>query len=143
MYSPPPPSQPLPSIQGPAVGIIATGILNALASLYFLVTGAFQLITGTRGGVPGIEAQRSSEIAGYYIGSIIIIGFSLVGLVVAPYLVYAGVQMMKWEKFNVARNAAILAMIPVTSCCCLAGIPIGLWAYLTLKRPEVEAEFRS
>ena len=37
--------------------------------------------------------------------------------------------------------AAVLALIPVTSVCCVPGIPIGIWALVVLHQPEVRAAF--
>jgi hypothetical protein len=38
-------------------------------------------------------------------------------------------------------TAAILALVPCTSPCCLAGIPAGIWALVVLAKPEVKAGF--
>lgn len=40
------------------------------------------------------------------------------------------------------RPAAILAMIPCVSPCCLLGLPLGIWALIVLLKPEVKAAFQ-
>jgi hypothetical protein len=38
-------------------------------------------------------------------------------------------------------TAAILAMIPCLSSCCIVGLPLGIWALVVLSKPEVKSEF--
>ena len=37
--------------------------------------------------------------------------------------------------------ASILAMFNVDSCCCLLGMPVGIWSLIVLMRPDVKAMF--
>jgi hypothetical protein len=37
--------------------------------------------------------------------------------------------------------AAIVALIPCFSPCCLIGLPIGIWALVVLSKPEVKSQF--
>jgi hypothetical protein len=41
-----------------------------------------------------------------------------------------------------AKAAAILSIVPLTSCCFLTGIPIGIWGLVILGKPEIKALFR-
>ena len=50
--------------------------------------------------------------------------------------------MLQGKSLGLVRISAILAMIPVTSCCCVVGIPVGIWTLRILKKPQVEAHFR-
>jgi hypothetical protein len=46
--------------------------------------------------------------------------------------------------WTVSFIASILAMIPCfTSCCCLVGLPIGIYALVVLNKPEVKSAFTS
>ncbi len=38
---------------------------------------------------------------------------------------------------------SILMMLPVVNCCCIVGLPVGIWMLVTLGRPEVKAGFRA
>ena len=42
---------------------------------------------------------------------------------------------------RLAYTGAILSMIPCVSGCCLLGLPFGIWAVMTLNKPEVKAGF--
>jgi hypothetical protein len=55
-------------------------------------------------------------------------------------IVLGGVKLMNLSGRALPITASILAMIPCTSsCCCLLGLPAGIWALVLLGRPEVSA----
>lgn len=58
-------------------------------------------------------------------------------------LVLAGaLQMRSLGNYGLAMAGAIVAIIPCTSpCCCLIGMPIGIWCLTVLNRPEVKQAF--
>lgn len=67
---------------------------------------------------------------------------NLIGLVVGGVILAGSLQMRSLSSYGLAMAAAILAIIPCTSpCCCLIGMPIGIWALTVLMRPEVKAAF--
>ena len=39
--------------------------------------------------------------------------------------------------------AAVVALLPCVSPCCLVGLPIGIWALTTMNKPEVKDAFRA
>ena len=47
----------------------------------------------------------------------------------------------KLRSRGLAMTAAILAMIPCFSPCCLLGLPFGIWALVVLSKPEVQSQF--
>lgn len=62
----------------------------------------------------------------------------VVGLVVAA----AGWQMWQRRTWPLAMAGAVLAALPcVGPCCCVLGTPLGVWAAMTLAKPEVKAAF--
>jgi hypothetical protein len=43
----------------------------------------------------------------------------------------------------VAVIASVAAMLPCTvSCCCILGLPVGIWSLVVLMKPEVKQAFR-
>jgi uncharacterized BrkB/YihY/UPF0761 family membrane protein len=67
---------------------------------------------------------------------------SVIGLGLAGFVVFAGLQMRSLKNWGVSLAGAILVMIPCsTSCCCCLGIPVGIWALITLTKPEVKSAF--
>lgn len=125
-------------LRAPAIGLIIAGSLNGMTGLLALLSGLFRL-TGIAGKetLPSDQAERMGFMIGT-IGSYIV---ALLSLILAPVIIYGAVQMMQGKKPGLAKIAAILAIIPVTSCCFLIGIPMGIWSLVVLAKPEVKAIF--
>jgi hypothetical protein len=65
-----------------------------------------------------------------------VIGIALDGL-----MIYGALQMRQLKSFGLAMTSAILVMLPCAGCCCLLGLPVGIWALVTLNKPEVKSAF--
>lgn len=123
-------------LQWPAIGLIIVGVLNASSGL-LLILGRVASIVKGREPVITDEDRR----LGYMFGIIFFPIVSLISIVASPIIVFGGIQMLRARRYSVALWAAILALIPVTSLCCIPGIPIGIWALIVLRHPEVRASF--
>lgn len=125
-------------VKSPAIGLLVTGILSGLLALLSLLSGLLRLL-----GVTGKEALpvNESERIGYFIGTFISYGIAFVCLITAPLIIYGAMQMLSMRNYKFAKTASILAIIPLTTCCFLIGIPIGIWAFTVLNKPEVRAVF--
>ncbi len=55
---------------------------------------------------------------------------------------WGGLQMKSLEGYPWAIAASILAVVPCLSPCCVAGIPLGVWALVVLIDPMVKDQFR-
>jgi hypothetical protein len=69
----------------------------------------------------------------------------IIDLVVAAMngvVLFGGLKMMRLESRGLAMTACILAMIP-PNCCCILGIPFGIWGLVVLNKPEVKSQFTS
>jgi hypothetical protein len=49
--------------------------------------------------------------------------------------------MQSLRSYGFAFAAAILAMIPCLTPCCVLGLPFGIWALVVLNKPEVKSQF--
>ena len=49
--------------------------------------------------------------------------------------------MLSLRSYEFAMVAAILAMIPCLTPCCLLGLPFGIWAVVVLRKPGVKEYF--
>jgi hypothetical protein len=57
---------------------------------------------------------------------------------------WGSLSMLNAKRHGLAITAAIITMLPVTSgCCCVVGLPIGIWALVALNRPGVAAVFKA
>jgi hypothetical protein len=68
---------------------------------------------------------------------------NLIGLVGSAFIIFAGMKMLKLEKFGLSMAGSIIAMVPCLSPCCCIGLPIGIWSLIVLNKPEVKQSFRS
>ena len=73
------------------------------------------------------------------IGAILGLLYTVFGIVV----IIGGIKAQNATSFAWAMTAAITAMIPCISGCCLVGFPIGIWALVTLTDPTVRRAFPS
>ena len=123
-------------LQWPAIGLIIVGVINACSGVV-LILGRIASIVKGREPVITDEDRR----LGYMFAIIFFPIVSLISIVASPIIVFGGIQMLRARRYPVALWAAILALIPVTSVCCIPGIPIGIWALIVLRHPEVRASF--
>lgn len=68
--------------------------------------------------------------------------FSIIGLAVGGFIFFGAMKMKNLESYGLAMAAAVVAMVPCISPCCLLGLPIGIWAIVTLNDPAVKQSFR-
>jgi hypothetical protein len=150
MYPPPPPpSMPPPSmgsgmasqqVQGPALGLMITAglaILFTLLSVVMNIAGVGMQGLGDMGGMGGNDA--AAQYMTYMSGGVGI-ALNLVGLAIYGFVLWGAMQMKQLRKWNIALGASIGAMLPC-SCCCIIGLPIGIWSLIVLMKPEVKSAF--
>ena len=68
---------------------------------------------------------------------------SAISAVLAILIVLGGIRMKNLESYGFALTTSILSLIPCFGPCCLLGIPIGIWALVTLSDNTVRIAFRS
>jgi hypothetical protein len=122
----------------PAVGLISLGALNILASIVLILGRLASLIKGEERVI-----VNDAERLGYEVSMVYFPLVSLISIAAAPIIMYGGVQMLSARKYSVALLAAILALMPFSSLCCVLGVPIGIWAIVVLRNPEVRAAFQN
>ena len=69
--------------------------------------------------------------------------YHTIGLISGVLIFLGAISMLSLKRYSLAVAASVLSMMPATSGCCLVGLPIGIWALVTLSRPGVSAAFRS
>jgi len=133
----PPPMMAEPSKQvlGPSTGLLVTGIVGGIIEVMFLIAE----IIGR-----SLETFWIDEIPQDYVeffeGSFGI-ATSLVGILVAAFIIYVSLKMKDLTQWGLCVTASILAMIPCISPCCIIGLPIGIWCLVVLMRPEIKDAF--
>jgi hypothetical protein len=129
----------LQKLKIPAIGLIAVGILNILFGLYFLLS-AF-VVAYSKIDYKNFNTEQEKLI--FNIGLYGIIALGILSLLVAPGIIYGALKLLRGEKSGMGKTAAILAMIPATSCSFIIGIPFGIWALRVLSKAREIAETRN
>jgi hypothetical protein len=64
-------------------------------------------------------------------------GFAMLNL----FIIICGVQMMRLQSWGMAVAGSVLAMLNIGSCCCAAGVPVGIWSLAVLMTPDIISIF--
>jgi hypothetical protein len=134
-------------VQGPAIGVLVVGIINALYAVYEIISGlmydpkeAMRLATAQNPAMNKEEANLVTQIMAMSGTAATIYG--VVALLLAAIIILSALKMKNLQSFGLAMGGSVLAMIPCLSPCCIAGLPLGIWALIVLNKPEVKSAFR-
>ena len=122
-------------VSGPSTGLLIVGIIGGVISLgsFFSVSIGTGLSTLWWKGFP--EGYEDLWEGAFGIGS------SLVGILIAAFVIFAALKMKELRQWSLAVAASVLALIPCISPCCIVGLPIGIWSLIVLTKPEIKAAF--
>jgi hypothetical protein len=70
----------------------------------------------------------------------------MLGIIGGGFVIFGAIQMKNLQMWGVSLAACIVAMIPYLysgPCCCLFGMPVGIWGLVVLLNQDVKAAFRS
>jgi len=122
------------------MGLIALGLVNALLGVLAVLQLLLKLINAeqtTR--VFESEARRLGYMFGFFFWPLLM----FLGTLISPLVIYGGARMFAAKSYAMARLAAILALIPVTSCCFVLGIPVGIWSLIVLRATRGQSRLRA
>ena len=138
---PPQPPQAMPSanaaqeVAGPATGLLITAVIGGFFVFLGLLVNLLGFSLGTMMADSGEEQFAQWISGGFGVTS------SVIGLLVAGFLIYASLEMRKLSQWGLAVGAGVVAMLPCISPCCLIGLPVGIWSLVVLTKPEIKAAF--
>jgi len=135
-------------VTAPAIGLLVVAILSGLFTLLGLFSGALneQLVKMFENAdLPPDQMEQIREAfaqnaAGNAVGYI----FLAINIAAAVLIGMGALRMKSLQSYGLALTASILAMVPcvgTSSCCCVIGLPIGLWALIVLMDKDVKAAF--
>ena len=138
---------PNPMMEGAPAGSNARDALN-VPSILIMVCGGLGAVSGLLGMVGGgamrnipIADPKVAQLMASMQGGAMHYVSSLLGIAVSGFLIFGAMKMRSLESYGLAMGAAIVAMIPCGGCCCI-GLPVGIWALITLMKPEIKSQFR-
>ncbi len=122
---------------GPAIGLLITGIVGAFFALFTVLgIGLGSLAMFGRRWIDDVPDWYGEMFEGAFA-----MGSAVVGLAVAVFIIFAALKMKDLQQWGLAVAAAVLAMLPCISPCCLIGLPVGIWSLVVLMRPEIKSAF--
>jgi len=122
-------------VSTPGLLLAITGGLSIAGSLISLLFNILGVGVGSFAPATGDE-----RILNMFSGGVGIV-MALLGLVLYGVVIFGALKMRSLESYGMSMAAAIIAMLPC-SCCCLIGLPIGIWSLVVLMDQNVKANFR-
>jgi TRAP-type C4-dicarboxylate transport system permease small subunit len=143
--------QALASVKAPAIAMLVTGILNALFTLPNLFRDAAAQQQEVLEEFERLKPQLNEEmrrvleplmqqVLQMSDGPSAMIS-AVLSLAISAMMVVGGLKLMKLQGLGWVMTAAILALLPCSSCCCI-GIPVGIWTLIAINRATVKPHFR-
>jgi len=136
----------------PAVGLLITGALgwamNAFSLVMTRIMGPERLVQSMTNLVdmmpPGQDRERLMESVAQLgtpegFRDSLIQGF--VALVMCTLIMIGAINMRYRRRRGLAILSCILAMVNLNQCCCVIGLPLGIWGLIVLLNPEVARAF--
>jgi hypothetical protein len=126
----------------PAIGIITTGALGGLLSLY----GVIATLLGSNKNAeipPGMPPEAAALLKKYLsVMETFNLPLNLLALVMSVVTLMAGIRMLQRRSYGLVMTGVIIGMLPCLSACCCTGLPFGIWALVVLSNEEVRKSFR-
>ncbi len=127
-------------VNGPAIGLMVTGIIGLLLVLCGLIGNLTGAGFADPAKMQGLSEQQRQMLA-YYTGAVGLVS-NFIGLAIGLVILLGAMRMKNLQSYGLAMTSSILAMIPCVSPCCILGLPFGIWAVVVLNKPEVKQAFR-
>jgi hypothetical protein len=132
-------------VTAPAIGLLVVAICSAILFVVGLFGDAFNeslIKWAEQSDMPPEQLEQIRSMTGQGATGALSIFFMALHLVGTVLIGLGALRMKNLQSYGLAVTASILAMIPCTSgCCCLVGLPIGIWALIVLMDKDVKAAF--
>lgn len=124
-------------ILAPGIALIITGALGLIMSF---VSIGIALLGEPEPPDPALPEWLADLQAGQFgVGAAVIqVAFVLLnGLII-----FGGICLVRVKSWGVALAGSIAAIVNIGNCCCVIGLPIGIWALVILQLNDVKAAFQ-
>jgi hypothetical protein len=122
-------------LAGPSIALMVTGGISLAFGLLQIVLQAFMGAMLMGGGPPAGGNDLMVNMVGGIIGGIIAIA-------AGAFIIFGAMKMKKAQSYGLALAASIVAMLDFPNCCCILGLPMGIWALIVLSDADVKAAFK-
>ena len=118
-------------VKGPAIAMMIAGILGLLFSILSFFAPA--MLASMAENLEGVSVEQIQASASPLLNGL----FVVVNIVI----ILGALKLKNLESKGLAMTAAILSMINIGNCCCVIGLPIGIWALVAMNKPAVKTAF--
>lgn len=135
--------QPTPSgsvatkVKAPAIALLVVASLGILGSVFSLV----HALTQDPGQI--VDPNAPDFIQEFQRGGV----GKLTAVIQAGFLIYnalivfGAIQMLKMKSWPWSLAASIMSVVNVGTCCCVLGLPCGIWSIIVLSMADVKLAF--
>ena len=120
----------------PAIALIVVATLGLCASAFNIVFAFIAEAPPVDPTLPPWAQDMQKQSVGP-VAAVIQSIFLLLNIVI----LIGAIQMVRFKMWGYALTVSILAMINIDSCCCVLGLPVGIWSVVVLSQPEVKKAF--
>jgi GYF domain 2 len=136
----------LQRVKAPAVALLVTAILNILLGLWSLVRMTIsppnlQQLDSELQQLNNPQFEQFMHKLMYLTYGPFGIASNILGLALSVLILIGASKMRSLRSYEFSMTAAILAMIPCLTPCCILGLPFGIWAVVALRGPGVKSQF--
>ena len=121
-------------LMAPAIALLVVSVLGIGASL-FNVVFSFNKPNIDPNAPPFVQEMQKGAVGPT---AAVVQG---VFVLVNAFIIFGAVQMLRQKMRGVAIAAAAVAMLNFGSCCCILGIPVGIWSIIILLQEDVKSAF--
>lgn len=140
----PPPNDPArEALNVPSLLFMVFGGISVLYAIFALLSSVLQGDTSAQL-QPLLDNPDLPPAAKKLVATMVGPGAKMINLLsmgLAAFIAFAGFQMRNLKSYGVAVAGSIVMMLPCGSCCCFITMPIGIWALVTLMKPEIKNAF--
>ena len=126
----------LSKVNGPATALM---VVAGIGGACQVLAGFMNTLSMVAGGAVALNEQ--AEGIELFTNGVMGLMVNFAATLFAILVIVAAVKMKKLNNHALAMAGAIVIMVPCLSPCCLFGIPVGIWALMTLNDPDVRAAF--
>lgn len=121
----------------PAIALIVVATLGLLASGFNIFAALMLDAPPVDPNAPPFIQQMQENQTGP-VAAAIHSAFLILNIVI----LIGAIQMVRFKMWGYSLTASILAMINIGTCCCILGLPVGIWSIIVLLQPQVKNEFK-
>lgn len=136
------------AVRAPAIALLVTGIIGLAFNLiglgtviYVLAAGPDAMLDQMERVFPPGQLQDAMKETWSPEGLRQNLVMTVLFLGVCVVICIAAVQMLRLRVYWLALAGCVLAMVNIENCCCMLGLPIGIWALVMLLQPGVRNSF--